>query len=186
MCSNEDVTASPVHETCMILCDELMQADTSTTEQMHWLLRVCVALYTSPVLTQMLSRTFFERLADIYMELGTRWAHACVEHVVSMDRGTMPSLLMLAHELHTLGPSPLPPPPVWDEWTRQTHRAQHASPTQQPMPWQAIWEAEDIDTDRVRLILAPWILSHSRPHQATARHDSPARVARVAPPFISW
>ena len=186
MCSNEDVTASPVHETCMILCDELMQADTSTTEQMHWLLRVCVALYTSPVLTQMLSRTFFERLADIYMELGTRWAHACVQHVVSMDRGAMPSLLMLAHELHTLGPSPLPPPPVWDEWARQTHRAHRASPTQQPMPWQAILEAEDIDTNRVRLILAPWIFTHGQPHQATARRDSPARVARVAPPFISW
>ena len=54
------------------------------------------------------------------------------------------------------------------------------------MPWQAILEAEDIDTNRVRLILAPWIFTHGRPHQATARRNNPARVARVAPPFISW
>lgn len=186
MSNNEDLTASPVHETCMTICDQLMQADTSTVEQMHWLLRVCVALYTSPVLTKLLTRTFFERLADIYMELGSRWAHACVEHVVSMDRDTMPSLLMLAHELHTLGPSPLPPPPVWDEWIRQTHKTPRASPTQQLMTWQAMLDAEHIDTSRARLVLAPWILTQGRPLQATAQHDSTARIARVAPPFTSW
>lgn len=183
--SSRDVVAAPAESTCAALFEQLMQINATSIVQLHWLLRVCLALYTSPVLTRILDRDFFNRLADMYAMFGKRWARVSVEHVVRMDRGVMPSLLMLAHALHTLGPNPLPPPPVLDEWVHQTGRDGLTMPT--------LLAAEHTDASRVRLVLAPWIQADGRKADATddssmgshAQHMS-ARLARVVPRFTSW
>ena len=183
-----DVVAAPVHTTCLALIEQLQQvaqADALSIEQMHRLLRVCLAMHTSPVLTKLANKLFFERLADVYMALSRRWARSYVDYVLSLHQEAMPSLLKLAHALHTLGPNPLSPPPLWEEWVLRS-QAKGFAHTQDPEPAAftsvpAYLDAMQVDPACVRLMLAPWVPMHSRAPASAATTLTPSSSSLPSP-----
>ena len=90
----------------------------------------------------------------------------------------MPSLLKLAHALHTLGPNPLSPPPLWEEWVLRS-QAKGFAHTQDPEPAAltsvpAYLDAMQVDPACVRLMLAPWVPMHSRAPASAATTLTPS------------